>query len=86
MGFNIVEKTVKPSTAAADAFMRQRQIDGSSARLRSEVQRMLAAGRAHTTTVAKVFQLLIETDTDRFGADAVQRVLRNFDVGVAEGW
>lgn len=76
----IVAKPVKPSISPVDAFLQQRQADGQSVQLREAVKAMLRPGKARTTTVAKVFALLVETDPDRFGASDIKAVLRGFEV------
>lgn len=76
----IVAKKVNPGLDPADAFMAQRAKESGSTRLRNAVKAMLSNGGAHTTTVAKVFKLLIETDKDRFGPATVKTVLKDFDV------
>lgn len=82
----IVEKKVDPSFTPAQAFMAQRGKEPGSARLRAEVKRLLDNGMAHTTTVAKVFELLVNTDTDRIGPADIQRVLPAFEVQKGNGW
>lgn len=80
----IVEKKVVPSLSPAAAFMAQRAKDGQSQTLRQAVANLITNGTAHTTTVAKVFELLVKTDTDRIGPNQVRNVLRGFDV--ENGW
>lgn len=80
MGIRITKKAVVPTMTPADAFNAQRQQEAGSYRLREAVKAMLNEGKAHTSTVAKVFALLVQDSGDRFSAADIQRVLPGFDV------
>ena len=74
----IVQREVKPSVRPAEAFMAQRGQENGSQRLRKEVQALLQSGKAHTTTVAKVFELICHDSYDRITKQDVERVLPGF--------
>lgn len=74
----IVKKDVKPVYTPAQAFMAQRDQEPGSERLREAVKSLLSQGRARTTTVAKVFELIVNENSDRIGTGDIERVLPGF--------
>lgn len=74
----IVKKQAVPGINPEQAFMSQRASESGSARLRGEVVKLLRTGKAHTTTVAKVFALILADSADRISVEDVERVLPSF--------
>ena len=74
----ITKKPVNPSVGAAEAFAQQRAQEFDSVRLRNAVKALLNGGKAHTSTVGKVFALILSDSADRISAADVRDVLPGF--------